>query len=478
MTERLFDDGAQQHGSPRAGGSPPPAGTADQGALSDARAAAEHPGAEAPGEQRRTPLAARLRPRTLDEVVGQRELVGPGAPLRAAIDADRLTSLILWGPPGTGKTTLAAVVAATTAAEFIQLSAVTAGVKDIRAAVEQARQRQRSAGRATVLFVDEIHRFTKAQQDALLPGVEDGSVVLIGATTENPMMEVNAPLLSRSLLYRLTPLAAEDVRALVRRALTDERGLPGQTLTDEAEAALVAAADGDARAALTALETAAVLAQGATIAPEHVTAALARPRLRYDRAADAHYDQASALIKSVRGSDPDAAVYWLVRMLASGEDARFVARRLVIVAGEDIGLADPQALVMANAAFDALERVGLPEARYALAEAAVYLALAPKSNTITQALAAADEAVARLGNAPVPPHLRDAHYRGADELGHGVGYRYPHHDPSGWVAQRYLPEGLEHGEVYEPGTHGAEPELARWWRSRNADPDPDPEDHP
>lgn len=474
MSDRLFDDDAAE--------APPSAGAAARGEAAGEPAGAAQPGSHAqPGSAAQpgspdAPLAARLRPRSLDEVVGQRDLVGPGAPLRAAIEADRLASAILWGPPGTGKTTLAGVVAATTAAAFVQLSAVTAGVKDIRAAVDQARQRQRAGGRGTVLFVDEIHRFTKSQQDALLPGVEDGSVTLIGATTENPMMEVNAPLLSRSLLYRLEPLDPDDVRALVRTACTDPRGLPGLEVSEAAEDALVAAADGDARAALTALETAAVLAEGTTVTPEHVTAALARPRLRYDRAADAHYDQASALIKSIRGSDPDAAVYWLVRMLASGEDARFVARRLVILASEDVGLGDPQALAVANAAFDALERVGLPEARYALAQAALYLALAPKSNSVTRALAAADAAVERLGNAPVPPHLRDAHYRGATELGHGVGYRYPHDDPRGWVPQQHLPEGLATGDVYDPGAHGAEPALARWWRSRNAGADPDDDD--
>ncbi|HWB71156.1 MAG TPA: replication-associated recombination protein A [Egibacteraceae bacterium] len=413
----------------------------------------------ATGADPQAPLAARLRPRTLDEVVGQRQLVGPGAPLRRAIESDALHSAILWGPPGSGKTSVAHVVAESTRAAFVQLSAVTAGVRDVRTILDQARARRTATGRATVLFVDEIHRFNKAQQDVLLPAVEDGSVVLIGATTQNPYFEVVAPLLSRSLLYRLEPLAGDDVATLLRRALSDPRGLPGVTVEPDALAGLVAAADGDARVGLTALEVAAGLARPVTVAA--VRAALARPHLRYDRAADQHYDQASALIKSLRGSDPDAAVYWLVRMLESGEDPRFVARRLVILASEDVGLADPDALQVAVAAAHALELVGLPEARFALAQAAVYLALAPKSNSITTALGRADAAVARLGNAAVPAHLRDAHYKGAARLGHGAGYRYPHDDPGGWVDQRYLPEGLEPGDLYRPGRHGREPGLAR-----------------
>ena len=408
------------------------------------------------------PLAARLRPRTLDEVVGQQHLLAPSAPLRAAIENDQLRSIILWGPPGTGKTTLAHVVAAATKAAFVELSAVTAGVKDVRAAIEAARARRATVDRGTVLFIDEIHRFNKSQQDALLPAVEDGSVVLIGATTENPSFEVNAPLLSRSLLYRLEPLTDADVEAIVRRALTDERGVPGAVVDDEAIAALAAAADGDARAGLTALETAVATAQGKTVTVEAVQAALAGPRLRYDKAADQHYDQVSAFIKSMKGSDPDAAVYWLIRMLTAGEDPRFLARRMVILASEDVGLADPAALGVAVAGFQALERVGLPEARFALVQTAIYLALAPKSNSVLRAMAAADEAVASLGNAEVPAHLRDAHYRGAKRLGHGVGYQYPHNHPQAYPDQRYLPDGLKRGDVYRPGRHGAEPDLGAW----------------
>ena len=408
------------------------------------------------------PLAARLRPRTLDEVVGQAHLLAPGRPLRAAIEQDTLRSIILWGPPGTGKTTLAHVVAAATRAAFVELSAVTAGVKDVRGAIEAARARRTTVDRGTVLFIDEIHRFNKSQQDALLPAVEDGSVVLIGATTENPSFEVNAPLLSRSLLYRLEPLSDDDVETIIRRAIADPRGVPGAAVEDEAITALAGAADGDARAALTALEAAVAIARDKPITVAAVQSALSGPRLRYDKGADQHYDQVSAFIKSMKGSDPDAAVYWLVRMLTAGEDPRLLARRMVILASEDVGLADPNALSVAVAGFQALERVGLPEARFALAQTAVYLALAPKSNSVLRALGAADDAVARLGNAEVPPHLRDAHYRGAKRLGHGVGYQYPHNHPDAYPDQRYLPDGLKRGDIYEPGSHGDEPDLGSW----------------
>ena len=407
-----------------------------------------------------------MRPQTLEQVVGQQHLLGPDAPLRAAIDADRLGSILLWGPPGTGKTTLAHVIAHSSNAAFTELSAVTAGVKDVRGVVEVARERLQVAQRRTVLFVDEIHRFNKSQQDALLPGVEEGSVTLVGATTENPYFEVNAPLLSRSILYRLEPLTDDDVAELIGRALTDERGLPEVKVEADAKAALVTAADGDGRAALTALEAAAVVANPVTV--QAVRKALSRPHLRYDRAGDNHYDQVSAFIKSLRGSDPDAAVYWLVRMLTTGEDPRFLARRMVIFAGEDVGLADPRALEIAVAAFQALDMVGLPEARYAMAEAAIFLALAPKSNAVTQALANADDAVRRLGNVPVPAHLRDAHYKGAADLGHGKSYRYPHNDPRGWVEQQYLPNGLRSGEIYQPSGHGHEPRYSAWRASRES----------
>ncbi|MBW3605381.1 MAG: replication-associated recombination protein A [Actinobacteria bacterium] len=414
------------------------------------------------------PLAARVRPSVLDDVIGQEELTGPDAPLRRAIEQDSLRSIVLWGPPGTGKTTLARVIAASTRSAFVELSAVTAGVKDVREEIERARARRRSARRGTVLFIDEIHRFSRAQQDALLPAVEDGSVTLIGATTENPSFEVNAPLLSRSLLYRLRPLSDAAIGRVIDRALGLAVGLPDVELEPDARAVLIAAADGDARVALTGLEAAAEATAGAAVSAADVQTALGRPHLRYDKSGDQHYDQISAFIKSLRGSDPDAAVYWLVRMLTTGEDPRFLARRMIIVASEDVGLADPGALTIATSAWQALESVGLPEARFALAHAAIYLALAPKSNSIATALANADRAVERLGNAPVPAHLRDAHYKGAQRLGHGSGYRYPHDDPRGWVRQQYAPDGLRQGDLYRPGGHGVEPQL-QCWHGQDAD---------
>ena len=415
---------------------------------------------------RQAPLAARLRPRSLDEVVGQDHLLGPGRPLRSLIEADRLTSVILWGPPGTGKTTIARLVAGATAKAFETLSAVTAGVKDVREVVDRARRRLAEQGQGTILFLDEVHRFNRAQQDALLPWVEEGVLVFIGATTENPYFEVNSPLLSRSLLFRLEPLSAEAVRDVLARGLA--------VLEAEADSAafdhLVDKADGDARIALNALEVASALAAGRTEGAEPVAieladaeAALNARALRYER--DEHYDTIDAFIKSVRGSDPDAGLYWLARMLAAGEDARFIARRLVILASEDVGMADPMGLVVADAAARAVEFVGLPEAQLNLAHTVIYLATAPKSNTAKAALGRAAADVRERPAGAVPAHLRDASYRSARKIGHGVGYDYPHDDPRGWVEQEYRPPEVAGRVYYEPTPHGREREIRERMRT-------------
>ncbi len=410
--------------------------------------------------RQRAPLATRMRPRTLDEIVGQRHLVAPGAPLRVLIEQDRLTSAILWGPPGTGKTTLASVVAQRSAKAFVQLSAVSAGVADVRREIEDSRRRLGEHAQGTILFIDEVHRFNRAQQDALLPAVEEGLIVLIGATTENPFFSVNSPLMSRATLWRLEPLSDEDVRELVVRALAHESASADQ----DAVAALVSVAEGDARAALGTLEVAIALA-GERLLEEHDVDRARAGRLLH-QGADAHYDQISALIKSVRGSDVDAGLYWLARMLEGGEDARFIARRLVILASEDVGMADPLALVVADAAARAVEFVGLPEAQLNLAQAVVYLASAPKSNRVTVALGRAQQDVRGGPAGQVPVHLRDPHYPGADKLGHGEMYKYPHDDPRGWVEQEYRPEGVTDRVYYEPSDHGAEVTLADRLRRR------------
>ena len=406
------------------------------------------------------PLAARLRPRTIDDVVGQTHLVGPGRPLRRLVEQDRLTSAIFWGPPGTGKTTLALAVAGTTKRAFEQLSAVTAGVKDVREVIERARQRLGEHGRGTILFLDEIHRFSKAQQDALLPAVEDGTLTLIGATTENPFFEVNPPLRSRSTLFRLEPLAKSDIETLIHRGLQAE----GRTATPEAVAHLADRAAGDGRQVLTALEVACALAHPGDVLLEHVESALGTSALRYGR--DDHYDVVSAFIKSMRGSDPQASVYYLARMLEAGEDARFVARRMIIFASEDIGMADPQALLVAVAASQAVEHVGLPEAQLNLSQAVIHLATAPKSNRAALAIWNARSDVQSGAIGEVPPHLRDAHYQGAKSLGHGVGYDYPHDHPDGWVEQQYLPTEQADKRYYEPTDHGAEAAVADRMRHR------------
>ncbi len=403
--------------------------------------------------KRQAPLAARLRPRTLDEIVGQEHLVGPGAPLRTLAEADKVGSAILWGPAGTGKTTLARLLAETTAKHMVTLSATASGVKDVREALAEAERRLGEQGQGTMLFIDEVHRFNKAQQDVLLPAVEDGLVVLIGATTENPFFEVNPPLMSRASLWRLRPLTPDNLRTIAQRGLELEEA----DADEEALDAVVAASEGDARAVLTTIEVAAALARAGADdgVSERVTLTMddmarARDGRLFHQGADEHYDQISALIKSVRGSDADAGLYWMARMLEAGEDPRFLARRMIILASEDIGMADPQALLVAEAAARAVEHVGLPEAALNLAEAVIYLARAPKSNAVVVALGRAQEDVRSAVNQEVPSHLRDAHYRGAATQGHGEGYVYPHDDPAGAQTQQYRPGALEERVYYEP----------------------------
>ena len=432
-----------------------------------------------------TPLAVRMRPTSLEEVAGQKHLLGPGSPL-VSLAADKsgeqgAVSVILWGPPGTGKTTLAQAVAHSSGRNFVELSAVNAGVADVRKVMEQALSQRDLYGVTTVLFLDEIHRFSKAQQDALLPGVENGWIILIAATTENPSFSVISPLLSRSLLLTLEQLTDEDLGVVIDRAVTDARGLADAvTLTPEARAALIRLSSGDARRALTALEAAAFSATAATaagsadrdpddaakpvITDETVALAVDRALLRYDRQGDEHYDVISAFIKSIRGSDADAALHYLARMIEAGEDPRFIARRVMISAAEDVGMADPQALVIAVAAADAVQYVGMPEGRIPLAEAVVYLATAPKSNAAYLALDAAIADVREGNFGRVPLHLRDAHYPGAKKLGHGKNYVYSHDSELGVVEQQYLPNELSDANYYQPTEHGNERDVSARWK--------------
>jgi putative ATPase len=410
------------------------------------------------------PLAVRMRPRDLDELVGQPQLRAPGSPLRQLVDGDQSMSLLLWGPPGTGKTTIASILSRQTDRRFVEVSAVSAGVKEVRAAIDAARATLVGAGRETVLFVDEVHRFSKAQQDALLPGVENRWVTLVAATTENPSFSVISPLLSRSLLLRLESLSDEDIREVVDRAVTDERGLAGRfLLDDDARDHIVRLAGGDARRSLTYLEAAAGAATSDRITLATAEAAADQAAVRYDRDGDQHYDVISAFIKSVRGSDADAALHYLARMLEAGEDPRFIARRLMILASEDIGLADPTALTTAVAAAQTVQLIGMPEAQLTLAHATIALAVAPKSNAVTTAIGAAiaDVRAGKIGT--VPPHLRDAHYSGAAKLGHGTSYVYAHDEPFGVAEQQYAPDVVADAEYYLPTEHGAEAAVKQRW---------------
>jgi putative ATPase len=428
----------------------------------DGQSASLFDDAEAAAASAAAPLAVRMRPRTLDEVIGQRHLTSAGTPFRKLIDNDAPMSLLLWGPPGTGKTTLAYVVSQVTKRRFVELSAVSAGVKDVRAAVEAARRTLGMSGTQTVLFIDEVHRFSKTQQDALLPAVENRWVSFIGATTENPFFSVVSPLLSRSLLLTLQPLSDDDIREVIQRAIQDPRGLNGTvTLDEEAADHLVRLAGGDARRALTYLEAAALgLPDGKNIDVKALERAVDRAAVRYDRDGDQHYDVISAFIKSMRGSDVDAALHYLARMIEAGEDPRFIARRLIVHASEDVGLADPTALLIAVAAAQAVEFVGLPEARINLTQAVIHISMAPKSNAVIKAIGAADADVRNGLIGAVPAHLRDAHYPGAGKVGHGEGYLYPHDFDDGIVAQRYAPDPVADRIYYEPSGHGQEARVA------------------
>ena len=425
------------------------------------------------------PLASRLRPRSLDEVVGQQHIVGKDKLLYRAIKADKLSSIIFYGPPGTGKTTLARVIAGTTSAEFVQINATSSGKKDMEEVIAAAKNNQGMYGKKTILFIDEIHRFNKGQQDYLLPFVEDGTIILIGATTENPYFEVNGALLSRSVIFELKKLSKEDIRELLLRAVHDkERGM-GSYNAEIAEDALEFLADvsnGDARAALTAIELGILTTDRSEDGIIHITIDVASECIQkrvisYDKSGDNHYDTVSAFIKSMRGSDPDAAVYYLARMLYAGEDVKFIARRIMILASEDIGNADPMALVVATAAAQAVERIGMPEAQIILSQAVTYMASAPKSNAAVNAIGKAMQVVKEPKTPPVPVHLQDAHYNAAEKLGHGLGYKYAHNYKNHYVKQQYLPDGLEDQVFYEPSENGYEQTIQEYFKKIHEDPD-------
>ncbi len=418
-------------------------------------------------QQKESPLASRLRPTSLEEVAGQQHIIGKDKLLYRAILADKLSSIIFYGPPGTGKTTLAKVIANTTSAEFMQINATAAGKKDMENVVQQAKDNQGMYGKKTILFIDEIHRFNKGQQDYLLPFVEDGTIILIGATTENPYFEVNNALLSRSVVFELKPLAKEDIRSILLRALTDkEKGMGSYNAEMEEEALefLADVSNGDARAALTAVELGVLTTPRAEDGKIHITLAVAaeciqKRVVRYDKSGDNHYDTVSAFIKSMRGSDPDAAVYYLARMLYAGEDIRFIARRIMICAAEDVGNADPQALTVAVSAAQAVEHIGMPEAQIILSQAVTYIACAPKSNAACMAVAHAMKAVRDTQTSQIPVHLMDSHYQGAGKLGHGAGYRYAHDYPNHYVKQQYLPDSVVGTKFYEPTENGYEKQI-------------------
>lgn len=426
-----------------------------------------------------SPLASRLRPTTLDEVVGQQHIVGKDKLLYRAIKADKLSSIIFYGPPGTGKTTLAKVIANTTSAEFMQINATSAGKKDMEEVVVAAKNNQGMYGKKTILFIDEIHRFNKGQQDYLLPFVEDGTIILIGATTENPYFEVNPALLSRSVIFELKKLSTEDIRTLLLRAVNDtEKGMGSYhaQMDDDALEFLADMANGDARAALTAIELGILTTDRSEDGIIHITLDVAseciqKRVINYDKTGDNHYDTISAFIKSMRGSDPDAAVYYLARMLYAGEDVKFIARRIMILASEDIGNADPQALQVAVAAAQAVERLGMPEARIVLAQAVTYMASAPKSNSAINAIDKAMRVVQETKTPPVPVHLQDAHYKSAGKLGHGKGYKYAHDYKNHYVKQQYLPDGLTGEVFYEPSENGYEQQIRAYYKKIKENPE-------